>query len=218
MSKLPLNFWTATPIKPAPVLAELREMVLARSERRSPKWKFRLAPDLVVQIQAKLTTALLKFDCIAVQCERAHLEVLLTSRREIQRPYWRLSFELRANTPDQWTLKPHYVGWKRNCDPLAVVTARDQVIAAFQEGRFDKLEPAMLLGSHCLCCGKGLTDPVSQARHIGPECAGTSLEQLPFVLRITDTQQAASSRLTATPSGAQPGSMNQQLELKFSGE
>jgi hypothetical protein len=171
-----------------------------------------------VQIRSKLTTALLKFDSAAVQCERADLEVLLRSRLEIQRPYWKLGFELRANTPDQWTLKPRSASWKRNCDPLAIVTVRAQVAAAFQEDRFDKLEPAMLLGSHCLCCGKGLTDPVSQVRHIGPECAGTSSEQLPFVLRITDTQQAALSRLTATPPGAQPGSMNQQLELKFSGE
>jgi hypothetical protein len=47
------------------------------------------------------------------------------------------------------------------------------------------------LGSNCLICGKGLTDPVSQARRIGPECAGTSSEQLPFVLDFAE--QAASA-------------------------
>jgi hypothetical protein len=35
------------------------------------------------------------------------------------------------------------------------------------------------------------TDPVSQARRIGLECAGTSSEQLPFVLDFAE--QAASA-------------------------
>ena len=36
--------WQARPIKPAPLLAELRDRVFRQSEKRSPKWKFRLAP------------------------------------------------------------------------------------------------------------------------------------------------------------------------------
>jgi hypothetical protein len=191
MSHLPQDFWTAIAIKPAPMLAELRSMVLARSENRSPKWKFRLASDLVLQIQAKLTTKLLRFDCLAVRCDRADLGTLLHSPRKIDRPHWTLGFKIQADTPDAWMLKPYSTGWGRTGDRSGVYILRDQIITAFQEGRFDRLNPEILLGSHCLCCGKGLTDPVSQARHIGPECAGTSSEQLPFVLQVTDTPQAA---------------------------
>jgi hypothetical protein len=187
------NFFAKMPIKPAPMLTELRSMVLARSEKRSPKWKFRLSPDLVLQIQPKLTTALLKFECVAVQCERADLGMLMASGREIRqlgRPFCILKFDLRADTPDQWIYQARS-GTQGRCDKTTYATVRDRIIAAFQEGRFDRLNPEILLGSHCLCCGKGLTDPVSQARHIGPECAGTSSEQLPFVLQVTDTPQAA---------------------------
>jgi hypothetical protein len=30
-----------------------------------------------------------------------------------------------------------------------------------------------MFGANCLICGKGLTDPASMARWIGPECAGS---------------------------------------------
>jgi hypothetical protein len=43
------TFGGTTPIAPIPALAELRDMVLARSKKRRPKWRFRLAPDLVLQ-------------------------------------------------------------------------------------------------------------------------------------------------------------------------
>src|SRR5262249_5251416 len=36
-------------------LAELREEVLNYSLKRMPKWKFRLAPDLIMQLQPKPT-------------------------------------------------------------------------------------------------------------------------------------------------------------------
>jgi hypothetical protein len=39
--------YEARTIKPAPLLADLRDRVFRQSEKRSPKWKFRLAPDLV---------------------------------------------------------------------------------------------------------------------------------------------------------------------------
>jgi hypothetical protein len=47
--------WAAVtiPIRPSPLLAGLRDMVLAQRHDRCPKWRFRLAPDLVVQIQPK---------------------------------------------------------------------------------------------------------------------------------------------------------------------
>jgi len=41
-----------------PFLAELREEVLEHSLKRMPKWKFRFAPDIVVQLQPKPTVLL----------------------------------------------------------------------------------------------------------------------------------------------------------------
>ena len=69
-------------------------------------------------------------------------------------------------------------------NPPLLLLLRQDLIDAFQAGRFEVLRPELV-------CGKGLTDPVSQAHRIGPECAGTSSEQLPFVLRLTE--QAASA-------------------------
>jgi hypothetical protein len=157
-------------------------MVLERSEQRSPKWKFRIAPDLVLQIQAKLTTALLRFEGLALLSEGADLEMLLKPRRNVDRDYWRIKFDLRAVVADQWLFKPKGCGWKRKSDLTVFVDLRARLVTALST-RFDKLRPDMLLGAHCLCCGKALTDPVSQARFIGPECAGTASANLPFIIK-----------------------------------
>ena len=47
------SFWEPHPIAPIAALAELRAHVLRRSTKRCPKWKFRLAPDLIVQLQPR---------------------------------------------------------------------------------------------------------------------------------------------------------------------
>ena len=78
--------------------------------------------------------------------------------------------------------KPKGCGWKRKADLTVFVDLRARLVTALST-RFDKLRPDMLLGSHCLCCGKGLTDPVSEARFIGPECAGTASANLPFIIK-----------------------------------
>jgi hypothetical protein len=53
----PMPFETE-PIPPLPFLAHLREEVLRHSLKRTPKWKFRLASDLVFQLQPKPTVML----------------------------------------------------------------------------------------------------------------------------------------------------------------
>jgi hypothetical protein len=40
-------------IKPISWMAGVRKAALANSEKRMPKWKLRLAPDLIVQLQPK---------------------------------------------------------------------------------------------------------------------------------------------------------------------
>ena len=173
MSGLSQDFWKSVPI-PSPALAALRDLELERSEQRPPKWKFRLASDLVLQIQPKLTTALLKFECCGI-CEGADLAVLLAKRSDIKRPYSIVGFELRADSPDVWFFKARSVGGSKSADPPLLLLLRQDLIDAFQAGRFEVLRPELMLGSPCLV----------------PECAGTSSEQLPFVLRLTE--QAASA-------------------------
>ena len=51
---------------------------------------------------------------------------------------------------------------------------RERVLAELRSGRLDDYDAALMFGANCLLCGKGLTDPASMARRIGPECAGTS--------------------------------------------
>jgi len=43
-----------------------------------------------------------------------------------------------------------------------------------------------MLKPACLMCGKALTDPVSMARWIGPECAGTSSAVVPYTFILED--------------------------------
>lgn len=47
------RYWQPRTLAPIPTLADLREQVLRRSERRCPKWKFRLGPELILQLQPK---------------------------------------------------------------------------------------------------------------------------------------------------------------------
>jgi hypothetical protein len=51
--------------------------------------------------------------------------------------------------------------------------------------------PAQMLSYNCVICGKGLTDPASMARWIGPECAGTSTLHMPFVIASKPNEAAA---------------------------
>ena len=46
--------WSPAYLPTIPFLQSLYDAVLARSERRMPKWKFRLAADLMFEIQPKL--------------------------------------------------------------------------------------------------------------------------------------------------------------------
>ena len=60
---------------------------------------------------------------------------------------------------------------------------RDRLIGAMPVA-FDKLRPETMLKPACLFCGRLLTDPVSMARWIGPECAGTAAAITPFAVNL----------------------------------
>jgi hypothetical protein len=63
---------------------------------------------------------------------------------------------------------------------------RDRLVAALQSetcfGNPSSL--TTVLTPHCLCCGKGLSDPVSMSRMIGPECFGSQSQVLPFTFKL----------------------------------
>jgi Family of unknown function (DUF6011) len=169
-----------------PFLQTLYDLVLERSEKRMPKWKFRLAADLVMEIQPKLTRAGRRYEVTALQVEEADAAKLIQRRVELAGTYIRLRGAITDTCERGCWLKFTHVGWsRRHDDPAARRGLRERVVAAFTEGRFNRFDPAILLTSHCMICGKALTDPVSQARCVGPECANTGSVRIPWIVDVT---------------------------------
>jgi hypothetical protein len=175
-------------IRPVSFLEELRGEVLKRSDKRMPKWKFRIAPDLLMMVQPQTKVVnyekdLQLFVGNALQTEGATKE-MLEGKQGIKPPYWHSKFSI--NTPlaaqDAWNVSQ--TGWRRSGGAGQDGTDRleQRVIATFRDGFFDQLTVSPLLSDHCLICGKALTDPASMARFIGPECAGTSTIRVPWVV------------------------------------
>jgi len=201
MSKLPLGFWAREPVAPIPFLAGLREIVLDRSDRRCPKWRFRFAPDLAIQIQPRpvhmispaakargFVQRVILFECLAVQGDDLSAAVFQPGNSHMA-PF-RLNFELFAEDgAEAWTFRPTHIRWSRRQEHPEIASAgfRARVLTELGSGRLDRLEPGMMFQPACLCCGRGLTDPASMARWIRPECAGTtSLDAGLFGLRLSD--------------------------------
>ena len=167
-----------------------------------PKWKFRLAADIMLEIQPKLTRKGRLFHWSALRCEGASEKLLALPHKDLDRPYVAQSGTLVDEHRDGlgrlidsrpgsgYTLRGRHVSWPHGLDRAAGLAAgralRDAIDAAFREGRFDRFTPDML-GGHCLICGKALTDPVSMARFIGPECFGSSSVRIPRLLDVSAT-------------------------------
>ena len=62
-----------------PKLAELREAVLTHSEKRKPKWGFRLAADIVMELQAQ-TVSLLSATARGARLQTGAVEIRRPSR------------------------------------------------------------------------------------------------------------------------------------------
>jgi hypothetical protein len=186
MSKLPVEFWQPAELPPIPFLADLREIVLDHSEKRCPKWRFRFAPELGMQIQPRpvvMISAAAKargwrqrvilFQGVAVQGEDLSLAAFLPGNSHLGE--FRLNFDLFAEEgAEAWAFKAKNVRWRRGQDHTLAIPFRDRVAAELRAGRLDRLSADMMFQPACLICGKGLTDPASMARWIGPECAGTA--------------------------------------------
>jgi hypothetical protein len=193
------------PIPSISFLAELRQEVLKRSLKRMPKWKFRLAPDIVVQLQPKPTMLLsdaamargLKpkfhlFEGVAVMMESVTAEALKRLPQRPCSPFWQIKFELFAGDPGaDWTFQRTSGCWQHGADITGVPTLVQRIVTTLRNGFFTAAMPAQMLSYNCVICGKGLTDPASMARWIGPECAGTSTLHVPFVIADKPNEAAA---------------------------
>jgi hypothetical protein len=169
-SEFRFHFWTSLPLAPIPFLAGFREFVLERAHTRCPKWKFKL-DELILEIQPRpgeRRDRYAMFKCVA------------------GRDGWRMGFRILPAQSGEWLFRatgidrpperpePGASHWLRERDFSGHFAFCDAVLEQLRSGRLDHFNPELLFGYHCLICGKGLTDPASMARRIGPECAGTS--------------------------------------------
>ena len=195
MKTTPKDFWNPMSIKPIASLAQLRELVIQHNEKRMPKWKFRLASDLAVQIQPQVTAKFREFECRAIESQEVDESSFAAGAKRItdQTNFkfdvysdipkdWRL-LKYTGLIPGQWAFKPAGLGWARDGKPNYDLPSR--LVRLFNDGRFDNLNPSTLLSPHCIICGKGLTEPASMARGIGPECWGSGSLSVPWLYKTS---------------------------------
>jgi hypothetical protein len=198
MSDLDRAIWTAAYMAPMPILTALRDAVFVRSAKRMPKRKFRVASDVVVQILPRPDSELIRgsaFDCRAMVCDCADDSVLTGKDRPPAS--WKLDLRLMGwfllkdlsptessiSTGQDWTLRPYRVGFSNGEPHNDIFAVRDRLIRVMPVA-FERSRPEITLKPACLFCGKRLTDPVSMARWIGPECAGTAAATTPFTVNL----------------------------------
>jgi hypothetical protein len=188
--RLPSSFWDAEEIMLVPLLRDLNDWVIKQNERRLPKWKFRFANNLAVQIQSRLTrTHDLLFEGMALQSEGATAKLFLEPKLLREQRYWQIKFNLFAKGPsDNWTFKPKGTTRGQLCPVSELLELRQRIIDTLHPNYFVSLRRDLMLSPNSLCCGKALTDPASMARWIGPECWGSASINLP---RIFKTAAAA---------------------------
>ena len=185
-------------------LAELREEVLKHSLKRMPKWKFRFASDIVVQLQPKPTVLFFEtmarglkpkfhlFEGVAVMMDGVTAHALKQLPKQPCPPYWQIKFEIFASDPKtDWTFQRTSGCWQRGADRAGIPILVERVVATLRSGFFTASMPAQMLSHNCVICGKGLADPASMARWIGPECAGTGTLHVPFVIADKSNKAAA---------------------------
>jgi Family of unknown function (DUF6011) len=176
--------------------------IVDRDPKRTPKWRFRVAPDLAIELQpmkktyrrgrwVHTRTERFSFQGRALCCEHVDIGSMSTPTLYLSRagrPYVEVGFAIEGDDP--WTYRTAGRGWSRDC-PYDRNEVEQRVVTSLTDGTFDVLRPAQMLSLSCLMCGKALTDPVSQARLIGPECAKTSSPELPFFVDVVPDSVAA---------------------------
>jgi hypothetical protein len=186
------EFHEVAEMRPLPAFGMLRDVILANNPKRCPKWTYRLAPDLVVELQPRPTLAEWHrrtpqpafLGRAFFHAGGAGVELFEARRADLPREAVLVKFEL--------SFPPEGGAWRFRCDTylnktgqpgMEVVLAVRRRLLAEIPARLRSLCPDVMLRYHCLVCGKALTDPASQARFIGPECWGSSTLSVPETSR-----------------------------------
>jgi Family of unknown function (DUF6011) len=184
-------FWGKARIAPISLLAELANYIIAQNEKRLPKWKFRLAANLAVQVHPQLTRKYARlFKCAAVETVGVSAKHFLEPDSLRGQVHHRMAFGLFANAADDstWVLAPKSAHLDKSHSWADRIAFRSRVIAGLSAEHFAALSPDLMLANYCLICGKALIDPVSRARRIGPECWGGASNNLPHVFKAEAAQ------------------------------
>jgi hypothetical protein len=170
-----------------PTLVTLRDTVLAIRPDRCPKWRFRFAEDMVLQLQPQpehIHHDEYLFVGTVMQGQGITKAHFATKRSARSTGFTVIGFGIKDGACPDYTWKQGrsvtselFPGkWRLRLtmstglpNPLAVL--KDQLVVSFP--RLNHLDPVLMFQANCLLCGKPLTDPVSMARWIGPECAHT---------------------------------------------
>jgi hypothetical protein len=184
------------PVLPSlPFLQDLYDIVVQHSEKRMPRWKLQLQPDALLELQPKLTRRGRLFVFRAVRCAGVTPALLQQRQRLWPKPWLTVNGKLVDLADNKMGLHFGASLWSAPTGPLwdpdrIAIEAEDRnaiqetVTAVFADRRLAEAEAAHLFHPYCLICGKHLKDPVSKARMIGPECAGTASPHLRSVLRL----------------------------------
>jgi hypothetical protein len=197
--------WEAATMIPVPFLAELRNVIVNGPEppKRTPKWRFKVADDFALQLQAKDKERVL-FEGVALEGDGITGDSFKENRSE-HRHLWQLKFDIRPDG-DLWRLKPTSARYgamnvegrwaietremRESVGMRALTRVKGRIIEAL--GSMFKDGQVPLLEDYCLMCGRALTDPVSRSRHIGPECWGSSSNLVPLHIgRLLTEEEAA---------------------------
>jgi hypothetical protein len=198
---------------PVVFLLNLRQAVIEHSDHRMPKWKFRVAPELIVLLQPSVRlvsagTILELFKGEALQTSGPLTEQMFASAAVLNQSglnFWRIKFALTAPAQSDprsadWTYAHRGGSWKAGAGRPGYDALKACVESLFLGGFFDTMDASKLLFPHCLICGKRLTDPASMARFIGPECAGTASLDVPRMIIKPNAQGVSSDSSTLSNS------------------
>jgi hypothetical protein len=182
-------------IEPIRFLADLRQEVIKKSDYRMPKWKFKIADDLIVQLQPSTRLvnagkAIRLFEGNALQTSELVTRAMFAAPSKVlhgtnigwSKIKFAIGMPAQADQGHHWTYEFRGGSWKSNARPI-YDSLKIRVPAVLSSGGFfGDMNAAKLLFPHCLICGRALTDPASMARFIGPECAGTATLNVPRLI------------------------------------
>jgi hypothetical protein len=209
---VPTIFWqTAIPIRKVSSLDTLRNIVLERAQHPAdsthaaplrnpkrlqpteggknrrrpamPKWKFLTPNGIVISLQPKIKP----FEGFQGMAEL----------QDEFRFGFRIIIDNCAHDPDDDEMTYRYWGflpWSIDVQGSSLSSSLGHDLACsirdwtinILEGEFASLRPEMMLQPSCLLCGHKLTDPISQARWIGPECNDSAAALNPFIIKLTE--------------------------------